>query len=137
MKRIAFALPPKNSSKNGNVILFALIASVVVVVGLLGTATRSRYAGRSIARESLARNALDAAEAGKDIILENLNTQHPYLLVVNNNQWDDPPTYSTLCSTLSSETPHKVELLVRQPVSNLPSIFSMGILFLVEPLTCE
>ena len=76
MKRIAFALPQKNSSESGNVIIFALITSVVVVVGLLGTATRSRYAERSIARDSLAKNALDAAEAGKDIILENLNSQH-------------------------------------------------------------
>ena len=105
MKRSKFHLSSKKKSEGGNVVIFALITSVVVGVGLLGTVTRSRYAGRSIARDSLAKNALDAAEAGKDIILENLNSQHPYLLVVNNSQWDNPPTYSTLCGTSSSGTP--------------------------------
>lgn len=105
MKKSKFYLSPKKQSERGNVLIITLITSVVVGVGLLGTATRSRYGERSIARENLARNALDAAEAGSEIILEDLNSQHPYLLVVNNNQWDDPPTYSTLCDTSSSGTP--------------------------------
>ena len=91
----------RHSTESGNIAI-SLIAVVMVSAALLATLTRAWTGAASVARRDLANSARDAAEAGSESILSELNSDYPHLLVANNANWCGLKTSSTLCSSSSA-----------------------------------
>ncbi|WP_156957741.1 hypothetical protein [Synechococcus sp. KORDI-52] len=75
----------------------ALTTATVTGVALLATLTGAQYGNRTIVRQNLSNGARAAAEAGASSILAEMNSMYPYLLVVEDGDWGNPPINSSLC----------------------------------------
>ena len=91
----------RHSTESGNIAI-SLIAVVMVSAALLATLTRAWTGAASVARRDLANSARDAAEAGSESILSELNSDYPHLLVANNSNWCNLESPFTPCSSSSN-----------------------------------
>ena len=94
-------ISPKSLSKKriheaGIGTALALVSAFTGLV-LVGTVTQSWYSLTQAKRENLANAAQAAAEAGATKIMSEMNTDYPYLLIVNEEDWDNPPIESSPC----------------------------------------
>ena len=85
MQKLFFST--KKSSEAGFVATALVLASVTVVgIILFASSTRSWFGARAVARQGLANEAREAAEAGAEIIIEDSNSNCPYRLVLDQSR---------------------------------------------------
>ena len=95
-----------NPSQDDGIIL-PIILVISLILGVIFTTTSiSAWLGlRGTARQSLAREARETAEAGLAELKESLNRSFAHLLIIDSDQWSDPPFFSSVCSNSAGGTP--------------------------------
>ena len=71
----------------------------------MASTTRAWLGLTGAVRQSQARSAREVAEAGLSQLIEALNRKHAHLLVVDNDNWDDPPLFSAICANATTGVP--------------------------------
>ena len=67
--------------------------------------TRAWLGFTGAVRQSQARSAREVAEAGLARLIEALNRNHAHLLVVDNDEWDDPPVFLAISANATTGVP--------------------------------
>ena len=88
-------------------IILPIILVISLILGVIFTTTSiSAWLGlRGTARQSLAREARETAEAGLAELKESLNRSFAHLLIIDSDQWSDPPFFSSVCSNSEGGMP--------------------------------
>ena len=110
MKKKAKAIRHKlysTDSKHEDGIILPIILVISLILGVIFTTTSiSAWLGlRGTARQSLAREARETAEAGLAELKESLNRNFAHLLIVDSDSWDNPPYFSSVCPNSSLDEP--------------------------------
>ena len=90
---------------DGFILPLVLIVTLILVAGLMASTTRAWLGLTGAVRQSQARSAREVAEAGLSQLIEALNRNHAHLLVVDKDNWDDPPLFSAICANATSGVP--------------------------------
>jgi len=95
----------KKSEESGFILPLILIITMITGAGLMASTTRAWLGLTGAIRQSQARSAREVAEAGISQLIESLNRDHAHLLVVDQDQWNDPPLFSSICANASLGMP--------------------------------
>ena len=95
----------KHFKNNGFILPLVLIVTLILGAGLMASTTRAWLGLTGAVRQSQARSAREVAEAGLSQLIEALNRNHAHLLVVDNENWDDPPLFSAICANATTGVP--------------------------------
>ena len=68
----------------------------------MATSTRAWLGLQGVSRQGQARSARQVAEAGMSQLIEDLNSNYSHLLIVDEDQWSNPPITSGVCASKSS-----------------------------------
>ena len=90
---------------NGFILPLVLIVTLILGAGMMATTTQAWLGLTGAVRQSRARSAREVAEAGLSQLIEELNRNHAHLLVVDNDNWDNPPMLSAICSNATTGVP--------------------------------
>ena len=93
------------NNEDGFILPLVLIVTLILGAGLMASTTRAWLGLTGAVRQSQARSAREVAEAGLSQLIEALNRNHAHLLVVDNDDWDDPPLFSAICANASTGVP--------------------------------
>ena len=96
---------PSCNQDKGFILPLVLIATLILGTGLMASTTRAWLGFTGTVRQSQARSAREVAEAGLAQLIETLNRNHAHLLVVDNDEWDDPPMFSAICANATTGVP--------------------------------
>jgi len=91
--------------EHGYTLPMVLFASAILGTGMMAATTQAWVNYQGVGRQSQARSAKEAAEAGLAELIENLNRNHAHLLVLDESQWADPPLSSSICSNSTLGSP--------------------------------
>lgn len=97
----------REKQSEGFILPLILIVTLIVGAGLAASTTRAWLGLTGAVRQSQARSAREVAEAGLSQLVEALNRNHAHLLVVDEDSWDDPPLFSSICANGSTGVPVK------------------------------
>jgi len=95
-----------NSGSDGIILPIILVISLILGVIFTTTSISAWLGLRGTARQSLAREARETAEAGLAELKESLNRSFAHLLIVDSDQWSDPPFFSSVCSNSAGGMPN-------------------------------
>ena len=95
----------KSYLDKGYALPVVIISSLIIGTGMMAATTQAWVNYQSVGRQSQARFAKEAAEAGLAELVETLNRNHAHLLVLDNSQWANPPLSSSLCSNSTLGSP--------------------------------
>jgi hypothetical protein len=95
----------KSIQTDGFILPLVLIVTLILGAGLMASTTRAWLGLTGAVRQSQARSAREVAEAGLSQLIEALNRNHAHLLVVDKDNWDDPPLFSAICANASTGVP--------------------------------
>ncbi len=93
------------SKDKGFTIPLVTIVSLLVGATLLATSTRAWLGLQGVIRQGQARSAAQIAEAGMSQVMEDLNTNYSHLLIIDKDQWSNPPQTLGICTTASKGSP--------------------------------
>lgn len=86
----------------------ALLITIVAGTALFASVAQSWYGASSAAKQELANGAREAGEAGISAIIAEMNERYPYLLVIDEEDWENPTLNSSTCSNnQTTGTPSK------------------------------
>ena len=94
-----------NNKSNGFILPLVVIVTLILGAGMMATTTQAWLGLTGAVRQSRARSAREVAEAGLSQLIEELNRNHAHLLVVDNDNWDNPPMFSAICSNATTGVP--------------------------------
>ena len=103
--QIKNSLKVRKRKPDSFILPLVLIITMIVGAGLMATTTRAWLGLTGAVRQSQARSARQVAEAGLAQLIEALNRDHAHLLVVDNDNWADPPLFSSICANAAAGTP--------------------------------
>ena len=95
----------ENHNENGFILPLVLIITLILGAGLMASTTRAWLGLTGAVRQSQARSAREVAEAGLSQLIEALNRNHAHLLVVDVENWSNPPLFSAICANASTGVP--------------------------------
>ena len=95
----------KSYLDKGYALPVVIISSLIIGTGMMAATTQAWVNYQSVGRQSQARFAKEAAEAGLAELVETLNRNHAHLLVLDNSQWANPPLSSSICSNSTLGSP--------------------------------
>ena len=90
---------------NGFILPLVLIVTLILGAGMMASTTRTWLGLTGAVRQSRARSAREVAEAGLSQLIEALNRNHAHLLVVDKDNWDNPPLFSAICANATTGVP--------------------------------
>ena len=96
---------PRESRDEGFTLPLVLIVTLILGAGLMASTTRAWLGLTGAVRQSQARSAREVAEAGLSQLIEALNRNHAHLLVVDIENWNNPPLFSAICANASTGVP--------------------------------
>ena len=91
--------------ERGFTIPLVLVLVLVLGAALMATTTRAWLGYKGVIRQGQARSAREVAEAGSSLLIKDLNSNFSHLLVVNDDDWDNPTLVTGICSNDSSGSP--------------------------------
>jgi hypothetical protein len=96
----------KSSADSGGFVLpLVLVVSLMLGTGMMAMAMRTWIGVKGGIRQSQSREAREIAEAGTARLLESLNRRYAHLLIVDDNDWDNPPLTSSHQSSAGHHSP--------------------------------
>ena len=102
MKKLRHKVKEAN---RGYALPFVLLAALLMGAGMMAATSRAWLDYTGAGRQSQARSAREIAEAGLAEVVEKLNRNHAHLLIVDDDDWSNPPYFSSVCSNSSTGVP--------------------------------
>ncbi|MDA9149112.1 hypothetical protein N9N71_01085 [Synechococcus sp. AH-229-G18] len=101
-----------NKDEGGLIVPLVVIFGMIIGAVLLTTSTRSWLGLSGAIRQGEARSARGVAEAGMSKLIESLNSSYAHLLVVDDDNWSNPPLTQGICpNSITTGTPATVGLI--------------------------